>query len=51
MTSYVSMELRRDVEERAGGACEYCRIHQDDTYVGCHVDHIIAEKHGGRTEQ
>jgi hypothetical protein len=50
MSSYVSAELRRAVEERADGACEYCLIHQRDTYVGCHVDHIIAEKHGGRTE-
>ena len=50
MTSYVSPELRRIVEERAGNRCEYCLIHEDNTYVGCHVDHIIAEKHGGRTE-
>ena len=50
MSSYVSAELRRAVEERAGGACEYCLIHQRDTYFGCQVDHIIAEKHGGPTE-
>jgi hypothetical protein len=50
MSSYVSAELRRLVEERAGGACEYCLIQERDTYVGCHVDHIIAEKHGGLTE-
>ena len=29
---------------------EYCLIHEDDTYLGCQVDHIIAEKHGGPTE-
>jgi hypothetical protein len=50
MSSYVSAELRRLVAERAGSACEYCLIHQRDTYFGCHVDHIIAEKHGGLTE-
>lgn len=50
MSSYVSAELRRLVAERAGGACEYCLIHERDTYIGCHVDHIIAEKHGGLTE-
>ncbi len=50
MSSYVSAELRRLVAECAGRACEYCLIHERDTYVGCHVDHIIAEKHGGLTE-
>ncbi|MGD9635379.1 MAG: HNH endonuclease [Pirellulales bacterium] len=50
MSSHFSAELRRSVDERAGGACEYCLIQQRDTYFGCHVDHIIAEKHGGPTE-
>jgi hypothetical protein len=50
MNSYVTAELRRDVEFRARGICEYCRIHQDDTWVGCQVDHIVAIKHGGQTE-
>jgi hypothetical protein len=50
MSSYVSAELRRIVEERAGGRREYCLIHQDDTFVGCQVDHVIAEKHGGVTD-
>jgi hypothetical protein len=27
--------------------CEYCLIHEDDTFWGCHVDHIISRKHGG----
>ncbi len=51
MTSYVSVELRRLVTARAEGLCEYCLIHEDDTYLGCQVDHIIAEKHGGPTQQ
>ena len=49
MTSYVSTELRQLVESRASRLCEYCLIHQDDTYLGCQVDHVIAEKHGGPT--
>ena len=49
MTSYVSADLRRLVASRAGGVCEYCLIHEDDTYTGCQVDHIISEKHGGLT--
>ena len=49
MTSYVSTDLRQLVESRASHLCEYCLIHQDDTYLGCQVDHVIAEKHGGPT--
>lgn len=41
--------LRREVIERAGNCCEYCRLHQDDNFFTFHVDHIIAEKHGGET--
>ena len=50
MTSYVSADLRRLVQARANRVCEYCLIHEDDTYIGCQVEHIIAEKHGGPTE-
>lgn len=51
MTSYVRADLRRLVETRASRACEYCLIHADDTYFGCQVEHIIAEKHGGLTDE
>jgi hypothetical protein len=50
MSSYVSADLRRLVALRASGLCEYCLIHEDDTYLGCQVDHVISEKHGGPTE-
>ena len=50
MTSYVSAELRRLVESRANLLCEYCLIHEDDTVLGCQVDHVISEKHGGPME-
>ena len=50
MTSYVRTDLRQLVEARAHHLCEYCLIHEDDTYLGCQVDHIISEKHGGTTE-
>lgn len=49
MTSYVTADLRRLVEARAKHLCEYCLIHEDDTYLGCQVDHAISEKHGGPT--
>lgn len=50
MSSYVSEDLRRLVAVRADLLCEYCLIHEDDTFYGCQVDHIISVKHGGATE-
>ncbi|MCP4702542.1 MAG: HNH endonuclease [Gammaproteobacteria bacterium] len=47
--SYISAELRRQVAGRAAYVCEYCLIHDDDTFYGCQIDHIISEKHGGQT--
>jgi hypothetical protein len=49
MSSYVSPALRRLVELRAEDLCEYCLIHADDTFLGCQMEHIISEKHGGQT--
>lgn len=49
MSSYVSATLRRLVAERAAYLCEYCLLHEEDTFFGCEVDHIISEKHGGPT--
>ena len=39
--------LRRRVSARARGFCEYCLVHEEDTYFGCEADHIISYKHGG----
>jgi hypothetical protein len=49
MTDYVSVALRRLVATRALGLCEYCLIHEDDTFFGCQIEHVIARKHGGAT--
>jgi len=49
--SYIGTELRRLVASRASRRCEYCLIHEDDTFVGCQVDHVISEKHGGLTAE
>lgn len=43
--------LRWFVATRADHLCEYCLIHADDTFVGCHIDHVISEKHGGPTQE
>ena len=51
MSSYVSADLRRLVMTRASHLCEYCLVHEEDTYLGCQVEHIIAEKHNGLTEE
>ncbi len=45
----VPERLRRQVQERAQGRCEYCLIHEADMYYPHEPDHVIAEKHGGLT--
>jgi hypothetical protein len=37
------------VWERAGHRCEYCRLHQDHSWLTFEIDHIIARKHGGKS--
>ena len=51
MSSFISDELRRIVASRAGFLCEYCLIHEDETFFGCEVDHVISRKHGGLTAE
>jgi hypothetical protein len=44
----MSSALRALVRERAGGRCEYCRLHQDDAdFLSFHVEHVVAKQHGG----
>jgi len=43
-------ETVRLVEARAGGRCEYCRMHQDLQGATFHVEHIIPTSHGGLSE-
>lgn len=50
MSRYISESLRAEVESRAKGVCEYCRIAIEDTYFGGEIDHIISLKHRGQTE-
>ena len=51
MTKKTSLpeRLRRQIQERAQGRCEYCLLHEADMYYPHEPDHIIAEKHGGPT--
>ncbi|HLU12255.1 MAG TPA: HNH endonuclease [Oceanobacillus sp.] len=47
--TYISAALRREVRDRAGNCCEYCRVHEEFRLFPYEVDHIIAEKHRGET--
>jgi len=51
MNGRVSERLRRLVEQRARGRCEYCLLHADDAMLPHEPDHIIAIKHRGKTEE
>ncbi len=46
---HISAELRRQVQARAGGCCEYCRAPAELGFHEHQIDHIIAQKHGGET--
>ncbi|HEY7543460.1 MAG TPA: HNH endonuclease signature motif containing protein [Blastocatellia bacterium] len=48
--TYIPADLRRLVESRAGSRCEYCSLPSTFAFFPHEIDHVIAEKHGGRTE-
>jgi hypothetical protein len=48
MTSWV--EIERQVEQRAAGRCEYCRMHQSLQGATFHVEHILPRSLGGPSE-
>ena len=48
--SHIPAALRREVIERARDRCEYCHQPQSLSFAAHHIDHIVAEKHGGTTE-
>jgi hypothetical protein len=35
------------VRRRAAERCEYCRLHQENSELAHHVEHIVAKQHGG----
>ncbi len=42
------LDRRRRIRDRAGNRCEYCRLHQGhEPYYTFHIEHIVAEVHGG----
>ena len=50
MRRKIPSRLRSEVARRAGYRCEYCLIHEEDTFYGCQVEHIISLKHGGTND-
>jgi hypothetical protein len=50
MSRYISENQRSFVRKRAKYHCEYCLIHEDDTFFTCQIDHIISLKHGGNDD-
>ncbi len=48
--SVIPARLRRMVEQRAGGRCEYCRLSQVGQEATFHIDHIIPKSAHGPTQ-
>jgi len=46
---YIPLALRKIVKERAKYCCEYCLVCEEDVLLAHHIDHIVAEQHGGET--
>ncbi len=46
----ISASLRRQIIERAGNRCEFCLLPAEVGFFPHEIDHVIAEKHGGKTE-
>jgi hypothetical protein len=51
VSSYIPAALRRLIYDRAKGCCEYCFTPEIASFASHEVDHIIAEKHGGLTQE
>jgi hypothetical protein len=47
--SYVPAAVRHQAIERAEGRCEYCLYPQGLSFLAFEIEHIVAEKHGGKT--
>ena len=47
----LSAALRRRIIERSGNRCEYCLVPAGVAFFPHEVDHIVAIKHGGKTNE
>lgn len=49
--NYVPVELRQLTRDRALARCEYCLLPDEFAFFPHQIDHVVAQKHGGATEQ
>jgi hypothetical protein len=49
LPSAIDAAVREIVVQRAEYRCEYCLLHEEDSYLPHQIDHIISRKHGGLT--
>lgn len=49
MSEYIPVNLRREVKDRAGGICEYCRSREDFSGQSFCLEHIAPRVAGGET--
>jgi hypothetical protein len=47
MADEISAAARLLVADRAARRCEYCLLHESDSFTPHQIDHIISRKHGG----
>jgi HNH endonuclease len=47
--TYISASLRRAISDQAKRCCEYCLQPEVFSFSPHEIDHVIAEKHGGKT--
>ena len=45
----IAPNLRAEVEQRAAGRCEYCRLSQLGQEAAFHIDHVVPRTAGGPT--
>jgi HNH endonuclease len=48
--THIAASLRREIVERAGSRCECCLLPSTMGFFPHEIDHVIAEKHGGKTD-
>jgi hypothetical protein len=46
--THVPAAIKAEVEQRAGGRCEYCRLSQAGQEARFHIDHILPVRLGGK---
>jgi hypothetical protein len=47
MAGVIPVAVRLLVVQRAANRCEYCLLHQEDSFTPHQVDHVVSRKHGG----